>query len=232
VYGDVHATYSYNDDLVVLSYSSEAGRKNRWNFLETVSRGLIINFVTGEVVARPFDKFFGYFEGGRKPKGHLVAVTEKIDGSMGTLYRSNGQYAVSTRNSFDGEQAMWATRFLNSNYDLTGLPQELTLIFEIVYPENRVIIDYGERQDLVLIGARNRFSGKHLCLYPSLLELATQHGFTTPRVYAFNSSTELLAATGTLPETQEGYVATYSDDSFFKFKGDRYLEIAKGLVSY
>lgn len=56
-YGAVNA--SYHDGLIVFDYKSEAQYANRWNFFERVSRGLIIDEETGEIVARPFDKFFG-----------------------------------------------------------------------------------------------------------------------------------------------------------------------------
>ena len=46
----------------------------------------------------------------------------------------------------DTDTALWATEFLNKHYDLTGLENELTLIFEIISPYSKVIVDYeGQR---------------------------------------------------------------------------------------
>jgi RNA ligase len=42
-------------DLILFNYTAEAMMNNQWTWLETVSRGLILNAKTGEVVARPFD---------------------------------------------------------------------------------------------------------------------------------------------------------------------------------
>ena len=89
MYGEVKATY--NGDLVLFNYTAKAQYAGRWNFFERVSRGLILNWRTGEVVARPFDKFFNLGEP-RGPlfQGGIISVTEKKDGSLGFFYSDNG----------------------------------------------------------------------------------------------------------------------------------------------
>ncbi len=227
-YGEVNV--KRDGDLLLFDYSHKAQFAARWNFFERVSRGLVINSVTGEIVARPFDKFFNWFEGGRKARGHIVSVTEKLDGSMGILFRENGAYRITTRGWFHSEQAAWATKFLNANYDLSDLPNELTLLFEIIYPENRIVIDYQGREALILLAARNRFTGEYVKFFPDLYELAQKYNFPLPNVHTFNNITELIEQTGTLPAEQEGYVVEFSDGDRYKFKGDRYLELHK-LIS-
>lgn len=225
-----HVTVRAQGDVLIFNYNPMAQYEGRWNFFETVSRGLIINKRTGEIVARAFDKFHNWFQGGRRAKGHIVVVTEKVDGSVGVLYRTSQGYKIATRGSFNSAQAEWATKFLNDHFDLTGLANELTLIFEIIYPENRIIVDYGTREDLVLLAARNRFTGDYLPFFPDLVELATHYGFTLPQVYNINDITTILEKTGAIDFNEEGYVVEFSDGSRFKFKGDRYLELAR-LVS-
>jgi RNA ligase len=209
--------------------------RGEWNYFETVSRGLIINRVTGEIVARPLDKFFNWMERGRKAKGHIVTVTEKVDGSMGILYRHDGKFRVATRGSFNSEQAQWATEYLNTHFNLEGLDESLTLIFEIVYPQNRVVVDYGDREDLVLLAARNRFTGETLPFWGDhnqlgVYEIAYKYGFNTPQVYNFNDMTAIIERCGIIDGNQEGFVVEFSDGSRWKLKGDRYLELHK-LVS-
>lgn len=214
----------YEDDLVLLSY----GRGAEWNEFECLCRGLILNIKTGEVVARPFDKFFNWFEGGRKATGHMEYVVEKCDGSLGILYRDNGQYKIATRGSFESEQALHATELLQ-NYDLSDLPDEWTLLFEIIYPDNRIVVDYGARDELVLLAIRNRFTGEYLPFFEKVIPFAQEKGFTLPWTYHFNNIVEILEATGELCDNEEGFVAVFSDGSRWKFKGDRYLEIHKLL---
>jgi RNA ligase len=227
-YGEVNVIAQ--DDLLLFSYTTRAQYSARWNFFECVSRGLIINSQTGEIVARPFDKFFNWLEGGRRSRGYMVEVTEKIDGSLGILYRAQDGYKIATRGSFTGLQAEWATKYLNAYYDLTDLPDELTLLFEIIFPENRNVAYYNDAEDLYLLAARNRHSGAYLPFFPTVYELGQKYGFSLPNVYAFNNIAEIIERTGQLGPDSEGYVVEFSDGSRFKFKGDRYLELQKLIM--
>jgi len=221
--GDV--SVERDGDLLIFNYTARAQYEGRWNFFERVSRGLIINTVTGEIAARAFDKFYNWMQDGKKSDGHVVSITEKCDGSLGILYRVNNEYRISTRGSFHSDQAEWATKFLYEHYQLDDLPNELTLLFEIIYPENRVIVDYGGRADLVLIAARNRFTGDYLPFFPDLKLIADQYHFPLPKVFSFDSIADVIAQTGKLNADEEGFVVEFSDGQRFKFKGDKYLEL-------
>lgn len=222
-YGDVSA--KYKDNLILFNYTAAAQYNRRWNFFERISRGLILDCDTGEIVARPFDKFFNWLEDGRKSRGHIVTIAEKMDGSLGILYRHNGEYYIATRGSFDSEQAIWATEHLRKNHDLSNLKDSVTLLFEIIYPENRVVLDYGERADLTLLAIRNRHTGDYLPFFGSVYATGNFFGFALPKVYTFNDVETILAKTGEIED--EGYVVEFSDGERFKFKGDRYLELHK-----
>jgi len=230
-YGDVNARIY--KDLVIFNYTQMAQYAARWNYFEQISRGLILNARTGEIVARPFDKFFNWLEGGRKSDGSIVSVTEKVDGSLGVLYRvpdESPYYRISTRGSFDGPQAIWATRFLNENHDLSGLSDDLTLLFEIVYPDNRIVVNYGQREDLVLLAARNRHTAAYLPFYPDVQSLAQRYGFSTPKTYHFADLQQIFAQTQQIDAMEEGYVVEFSDGQRFKFKGERYMDLQKLLM--
>src|SRR5579871_6918930 len=97
-YGEVMAVRQH--DLILFNYSQMAQFSSRWNWFELNSRGLIFNATTGEVVARPFRKFFNYGERLPLPGTSMVEVTEKVDGSLGILYREDGDYKIATRGSF------------------------------------------------------------------------------------------------------------------------------------
>lgn len=226
-----HVTVRKQDDLLLFNYNTMAQYEARWNFFERFSRGLIINTNTGEIVARGFDKFYGWLEGGRSSDGHIVCVMEKADGSCGFVYRTPAGFKIATRGSFDGKQALWATHFLNERYNLEDLPEELTLILEIIYPDNRVIVDYGEREDLVLLAARNRFTGDYLPFSLDVVALANRYGFSLPKRYPFTAVEEILRHLDTLDATEEGFVAEFSDGNRFKFKGRQYLELQRLVIS-
>lgn len=216
-YGEVNAMYQ--DGLVLFNYSQSAQFAGRWNFFERISRGLILDVVTGEIVARPFDKFFNYGE--RTNDTAIVDITEKMDGSLGVLYRHKGDHKIATRGSFNSDQAKWATRHLQENYQLSYLSDEYTLLFEIIYPANRVVVNYGDFADLVLIGARNRYTGQEITR-GELEYFADAHDLRTPKAYTFNSMDEILTAAKALSANDEGWVIRYADGERLKIKGDAY----------
>lgn len=223
-YGDVRTVR--DGDLILFDYLQSAQYANNWNWFESVSRGLILNAVTGEVVARPFDKFFNWGE--RTTDAALVEATEKMDGSLGILYRVDGEYRISTRGSFVSEQALWATHELRK-YDLSALPENLTLLFEIIYPENRIVVDYNGYSGLVLIGIRDRFTGMDYH-YPALDTANELLGFKAPKFYPFDTIQEALALAQEIDANQEGWVLRFDDGSRFKVKGDQY-KIAHKLMT-
>jgi RNA ligase len=220
-YGEVNAVY--DGDLVLFNYTQAAQFKPvaAWNWFETNARGLIFNSVTGECIARPFSKFWNYGQLFPMPGVRLIEVTEKMDGSLGILYHHNGQWRIATRGSFTGEQARWATDWFQSNYRFFAFDKNVTLLFEIIYPENRIVVDYGKFNGLVLIGARNIQYG-HEMYAPELDHIAANMEIARPKSYTFESIDDILNAATALSANQEGWVLRYSDNTRLKVKGDAY----------
>jgi RNA ligase len=209
------------NDLILFDYKASAQWDNRWNWFERTSRGGILNVCTGEVVARPFDKFFNWDENGIIPDSLPVEAADKLDGSLGILYRWQGDYRVATRGAFLSPQAQWATTRLKQHYDLGDLPENLTLLFEIIYPDNRVVVDYGTREDMALVGVRDRFTGEDY-FYPQIVEVAARFGFSVPEAFTFASIEAILDAATHLAISREGWVLRYADGQRFKVKGEVY----------
>lgn len=222
------------DDLIVCNYTDKCTFERAWDDKTMACRGLILRLdrpwpdatVAVEIVALPFKKFFNLGEGDRWPKSSLISVTEKLDGSLGILYRYKDEYRIATRGSFDGKQALWATEFLR-RYDLRDLPEDVTLLFEIVYPDNRIVVDYGAREDLVLLGVRSRYMGDDY--QPAdVAKYAQRFGFHLPTVHSdIVSIDDALERAKTLDGGAEGWVLRFQDGTRFKVKGARYLEIAR-----
>jgi RNA ligase len=152
-----HPRFHDGVPYVIFNYTDVAAYERVWNPVTEVCRGLIVNNATLEVVARPFRKFFNYGEPG-SPVLHMdegVDVYDKLDGSLGILYQlPDGEYAIATRGSFDSEQARHATKVWQDRYagKFTPYPGG-TYLFEIIYRANRIVCDYGDMDDLVLLGA-------------------------------------------------------------------------------
>lgn len=150
--------------LTILNYADRCQYESGlWNDVTRQCRGLIHD-EAGNVLARPFRKFFNHNQS-EAPKFDLdapVIVTDKIDGSLGILYGRGTEAAIATRGSFESEQAQFATGFWHGCYSDLVVPDGLTLLFEIIYPSNRIVVDYGDRNDLILLGAVNIATGRSL----------------------------------------------------------------------
>lgn len=151
--------------LAILNYTERCQyERGMWSPVTTQCRGLIYHTETMEVVARPFRKFFNYGQA-EAPVVALddrVVVADKLDGSLGVLYPTEEGWAVATRGAFTSDQALHATALYQERYAGFVVPEGVTLLFEIVYPANRIVVDYGTQDDLVLLGAVEIATGKSL----------------------------------------------------------------------
>lgn len=217
------------DDLLQFNYQAPANKT--WNEFECLCRGLILEATTGEVIARPFDKFFNYGEGGKYPSTNKIKhVIEKVDGSMGIIYWHLGEWHVATRGSLESYQAFWAEDFLYESYQYEYLQPGVTYIVEIIYPGNRIVVDYGDLESLVLIAARNKFSGLYLD-EDYLDEVADDVGFLRPLSYS-HESVEQITSQVCIMSNFEGYVAIFEDGTRWKFKSDEYMRIHRIASEY
>lgn len=150
-------------DLWIYNYTERCAYAGAWDEYTRMCRGLILDR-DGGIVARPFPKFFNHGEPAA-PELDLdarVVVTDKLDGSLGILYPlPDGTHAVATRGSFTSDQALHATEVWRSRYAMNFTPRDgLTYLFEILYPANRIVVDYDGLDDLVLLAALETSSGR------------------------------------------------------------------------
>ena len=214
-------------DLLMFSYTPRAQYAGRWNAFERLSRGLILHAGSGEVVARPFDKFFNWGEGGRRSDAPIESVMEKVDGSLIIVYHHDGRWRAATRGAFGSEQAQWAQRRLDALPALAEVPSHWTLLAEAVYPENRVVVDYGGRDQLPLLALRDRRTGDYADL-PLLRRTAAALGLPVPATFDHLDTIEgIHQALRGMSANEEGFVALFADGQRFKFKSSAYLELHK-----
>lgn len=221
-YANLLRVSRHDRGLVLLNYTDACQHARAWDDVTTACRGLILDPATGEVVARPFPKFFNWGEQDVKPIAGPVLVTEKVDGSMGILYRLGDELALATRGAFASREAQRGTAMLRALPGVREVPHELTLLFEIVTVDggsNMVKYDY---EGLVLLGAVDRFTGAELP-HPEVVALAGRLGVRTPIVFPHASLDEALTARVGLPANFEGFVVRFADGLRLKLKGEAYL---------
>ena len=227
------------EDYVLFNYTNECVFSKSWNDTTLASRGIIFDKNTGECIALPFPKFFNLSEHPTTqfnvlPHHLPYEVFEKADGSLGILYWHKDIPRIATRGSFQSDQAKIGIEILGSK-DLTTLDRDLTLLFEIIYPENRfndgarLVVDYGSTKDLILLGAYNRKTGVELTR-EEVENIAKCYNFPIVKKYNYTIE-QVIEMQKILPPTQEGFVVRYSNGLRLKCKGDEYLKLSKILNS-
>jgi RNA ligase len=207
--------------LLIHNYTEKAQYENVWNAATLACRGLVVAS-DGRVLARPFAKFFNHGQPGA-PEFDLdgpVSVTDKADGSLGLLFPTPDGFAVATRGSFDSEQARHATRVWRERYAGRFTPPPgRTVLFEIIYPGNRIVLDYGDLDDLVLLGAVDVATGR-------------SHGpgavpdWPGPAVESFAYSTLAEALAAAPRDNREGLVVHFTGpDTRLKIKYSEYVRL-------
>jgi RNA ligase len=217
-----------NADLWILNYAEKAAYERNWTDVTRTCRGLIING-DGHVVARPWGKFFNYGEHERDGMPALdlttrVDVTDKMDGSLGILYPLLDTYMIATRGSFSSDQAYHATQIYLSRYADFEPDPDLTYLFEIVYPGNRIVLDYGDTDDLVLLGAVETETGMTYGPLDERLE-----SWPGPRTASYDYLTLADALAAEPRPNAEGLVVRYVDGSglMVKIKQEDYVRLHK-----
>jgi RNA ligase len=214
--------------IAIFNYTAAAQFKNVWTKSERVCRGLIIEENSGIVIARGPEKFFNYGQTGA-PEIDLdttwVSVSTKEDGSLGIGWEYDGHYGVATRGSFTSDQAVYATERLLTGDDKASIDwaaeRGLSRIWEIVYPENRIVLDYGDRRELIPLGTVNNDSG--FIVYRPVSVVKDQ-------VIHIKDALKLP-----IPDDEEGYVLDILNDQSMvtghvKLKGEAY-KLLHGLLT-
>jgi len=217
------------EELVIANYTAKASYERIWTPETLQSRGLIYALDGSlEIKARPIKKFFNLSE----PQPFVVnynspvEVTDKLDGSCGIYYLdSNGQPSIATRGSFSSEQAIWATTKIRT-IDHT-FPANLTPIFEIIYKQNRIVINYNY-EDLVLLCGVDILTGT--ILGPNNPMLDGWNGRRT-EVFEYRNIEEAVQAP---PRNLEGYVFRFLDPKdglqLLKLKEEEYVRL-HGIIT-
>jgi RNA ligase len=213
--------------LFLYNYTDKCTYEKKWNKHTLNSRGTVYKVETGEVVARAFPKFFNFGELAVSKQRNILKqerfeVYEKMDGSLGIVYFYEGEWRVNTRGSFTSDQAIKAKEILNNKYDMSKLMEGFVYLVEIIYPENRIIVDYGNEEKLTILAAY---------LYNVEVPFHTlfHSPFDVPTVYGFDSVDHIIRTQEKLGKMEEGFVVRFEGGERVKFKSAEYLKVARLL---
>jgi RNA ligase len=217
LYNQVHPTL----DLTIWNYTEKVQYEGLWDEITLMCRGLVTNS-KGEIVARPFKKFFNMEEGKHTPTSEFE-VYEKMDGSLGIMFEYNGEMICATRGSFASDQANWMMNFAKEYNYQDIIVGGFTYLFEIIYPENRIVVDYQGQERLVLLGIINTNTGEELP-YDNWFEQ-----FDVVKKY--DGIKDYSTLKSMISNDAEGYVIRFSNGDRMKIKGEEYLRLHKIMTN-
>lgn len=186
-------------------------------------------------VCHPFDKFGNYGESYTPDIDWENAyVYEKVDGSLMKMWYDRGQWHLSTNGTIDAYKAemdAWGKTFgeyfeyaLKDAYDLDiehmsyVMNEEWTYMFELVGPQNRLVVEY-EKPCVFFLGGRNNRT--HQESIPNDCGLADY--LWIPRMYNLTSVKECLEAAASMSRNEEGFVVCDANFNRIKIKSTEYL---------
>jgi RNA ligase len=223
--------------LSIYVYSEACQFAHHWNDVTMRCRGLIADDDTGAIVALPFPKIFvtamhGVHDFAPALPAEPFEIFEKADGSLAICYHYAGRWHAASKGSFISEQAQWAQAVLDRS-DLSRLDPSLTYLAEAIYPSNRIVVDYGQREELVLLAAFRPADGGEA----PLADAAVHWEPIGPAVRSWGLSDsltaieELAAASTTVSgdpakgTDEEGYVIRFASGTRAKIKLTSYLKL-------
>ena len=204
--------------LVIYTYGRETVYKQAWNAVTTKCRGIIVNRETGEIVARPFEKFFNFGDpiNGMTdtavdmlaPQAGQPVVWEKVDGFLCIGYNWGGKWYCASKGSFTSPHAKWASAQIQ-RLDMDFFPTGgYTPVFEGICPSLRIVVDYGANEELILTAIIHNDTGIEMPP-PILQSMGDLMGASTPELETLSWQEVQQATYDETVKNAEGYVLTW-----------------------
>lgn len=222
---DGYVLFKYNQ--IVSDFNEEICKEARGLILDTQD-----NF---RVVRYAFKKFFNVDEGfAAKLDWDSAVATEKIDGSIMSVWFARDKWHLSTNGTIDAfkaelngvgpyktfgelfESVLPLSTFANYN-------KHRCWTFELVSPYNKVVIDYLETK-VYLLSVRDMDSLEELGL-DAVEILADANGLTVPERYDLNNEADYRKVVEQMPEGHEGIVVRDVNGERVKIKTLLYFEM-------
>lgn len=231
-----------DENILILNYTDATTYARHWTHETMTARGLIldvtdaINYDKIHILASPFEKFFNLGENPEYEEGmeewEVESVMEKMDGSLGISYFFNDEIRFATRGSFTSEQAIKATQIWKEKYEHNHSMNvdahvPVTYLVEIIYSDNRIVVNYGNKEELVMIGMRyigDKVTENDDALYGDLRIESQNLGMNIARSYS-HTFEEMLDMKERISAQTEGWVIKFTNGKRVKIKGREYLDV-------
>lgn len=231
------------NDVVSLNFTRDAFQDGIWNDETIKARGLFINKVTGDIVARSYNKFFQYDET-RETKeyvdNHLVYplyISKKFNGFLGIISVYNNEFFIATKSTNDGEYCSYFKNILNNTifkneqetkelFD-TLKENNCSAVFEVMDMENDQHIVYENNPLALLDFIPNSLDlngiDKDVELSETLKNKINLKSVVIAKNKKINSKEELEQFLQNMEDNElEGAIITDSNGFMWKFKTNFY----------
>jgi len=202
--------------LTIWNYSVKTTFNGYWNEFTTICRGLVTDNETGEIVARPLPKFWNWEENKHTPT-ETFEIYDKLDGSLGISFYYKDQWVFASRGSFESEQAMKGGEMFRK-LPTIYLHKDCTYCWEIIYPENRIVVNYDDEK-LVMLYCCNTEDNIEFDI-----KFFKPYGFKLVDRYPYQNPDLKTLKEFNIPN-HEGYVIKFTNGQRCKIKFEDYIRL-------
>ena len=214
-------------DMTIYQYTEFTQFESLWNNCTLNARGIVFDD-DGVLVQRCIPKFFNHDEpDGIKVeklmlKEQLPVIQEKLDGSLIKITKDEKHgLVITSKASFNSDQAKMAKEIVEeNNYDFQ---EGWTYHFELIHPDNQIVLSYGDERKLVLLAIIDNITGKDVDIY------SDEFKFDKPKLYNY----ETLLDVNVLNKDglHEGVVVNYGSYRL-KYKTDEYIRLHRIVTEF
>lgn len=200
---------SSRDGYSVWCYTQNTVYSRYWDEVTMACRGLVTRDSDGGLVSRPIRKFFNVGEPEALVRHDRFFAYDEVDGSLIVVGRDNGQAVVSTKGSFDTWHSEAARGLLSGFVP----PKGVTAVFELIHPDNRIVLDYQGYEGLYLIAAIDNVTGADIGTSEEVADFMGWHGDVVAR-RSFDLQRMMETVKDPLNgEGREGFVIVWPNDN-------------------
>lgn len=212
--------------LTIWNYTPNTTYEGKWDEITMLCRGLVTD-QESNVVAHPIPKFFNYgqLEPSEIPNEGFL-IYEKVDGSYIQIFDYQGELVISSRGSFTSDQVLMAEEILfRSMMDpYEYLDPDYNYIFELIHPQNRIVVDYGNREELILLAKIDR-NGEE----DDAIDDYTKWFGNPISIPMLSDNWEYMKSI--IGDNEEGFVVVYDSGFRMKIKGDEYCRLHRIITN-
>jgi len=216
--------------LTIWNYSQSTQYAGKWDEVTLMTRGLVTDNETGEIVGRPFKKFFNQDQNKHTPTKDFE-VYSKEDGSLIIAFQYKGKWVIASRGSFTSEQAIAAEKlFYKLEYHQKFDNEEYTHLFEYCSDWNRIVVKY-DTERLILLGMVENKTGDDLNIDILASNFFQKEMGFVDIVKKYDGITDYTTLKGMVGDNEEGFVIRFSNGDRCKIKGEEYLRLHRIMTN-